>query len=101
VITKDSPREVIDFYGRVFMPISRILPAAAEHNRIVEEVAKDTGTPFIDTTPGLAGQWDADYFYDMVHFTQKGSDVLASRIFEGLVPLLRNNPDLSCTPRGP
>jgi peptidoglycan/LPS O-acetylase OafA/YrhL/lysophospholipase L1-like esterase len=101
VITKDSPRQVIDFYGRVFMPISRILPAAAEHNRIVEEVAKDTGTPFIDTTPGLAGQWDADYFYDMVHFTQKGSNVLANRIFEGLMPLLRNNPDLSCAPRVP
>lgn len=101
VVTKDSPREVIDFYGRVFMPISRLLPAAAEHNRIVEEVARDTGTPFIDTTPGLAGQWDADYFYDMVHFTQKGSDVLANHVFEGIAPLLQNNPDLACVPRQP
>jgi len=101
VVTKDSPREVIDFYGRVFMPISRILPAVAEHNRQVEQVARDTGTPFIDTTPGLTGQWDADYFYDIVHFTQKGSDVLANRVFEGIAPLLHNNPDLSCAPRTP
>jgi len=101
VVTKDSPREVIDFYGRVFMPISRIIPAVAEHNRIVEEVARDTRTPFIDTTPGLAGKWDADYFYDMVHFTQKGSNVLANEVFEGLLPLLRDNPDLSCTLRPP
>ncbi|MDF2116530.1 acyltransferase family protein [Roseiarcaceae bacterium H3SJ34-1] len=101
VVTGDSPREVIDFYGRVFMPIARILPAVAEHNRQVEQVARDTGTPFIDTTPGLAGQWDADYFYDIVHFTQKGSDVLAKHMFDGIAPLLRNNPDLSCTPRAP
>lgn len=97
VITDQSPREVIDFYGRVFMPISRIIPAVAEHNRIAAEVAKDTGAPFIDTAPGLAGQWDSDYFYDTVHFTQKGSNVLAEHMFKGILPQLENGP--GCQPK--
>lgn len=97
VITDQSPRDVIDFYGRVFMPISRIIPAVAEHNRIVQHVAKDTGAPFVNTTPGLAGQWDSDYFYDTVHFTQKGSNVLAERMFKGILPQLENGP--GCKPR--
>jgi len=79
------------------MPISRIIPAVAEHNRIARQVAKDTGAPFVDTTPGLAGQWDSDYFYDTVHFTQKGSSVLAERMFQGILPQLENGP--GCKPR--
>lgn len=99
VVNEQSPQEVIDFYGRTFVPISRILPAVAEHNRIVESVARRTGTTFIDTRPALSGKWNDDEFIDLIHFTQKGSNVMAQTVFERIEPLLRADPNLDCIKR--
>lgn len=98
VVNEGSPREVIDFYGRVFQPIERILPAIAAHNRMVEAVAKRTGTPFVDTRPGLDGDWDKDLFVDIVHFTQKGSDLIAATMFDKLASELARDPAMQCKP---
>ncbi|MBN9080681.1 MAG: hypothetical protein BGP04_20620 [Rhizobiales bacterium 62-17] len=98
VVNESSPREVIDFYGRVFQPIERILPAIAAHNRMVEAVAKRTGTPFVDTRPGLDGEWDKDLFVDIVHFTQKGSDLIAATMFDKLASELARDPAMDCKP---
>lgn len=98
-VTPGSPREVIDFYGRTFMPIDRRLAAVEEHNRMLERLAAQTGTALVDSRPGLAGGWDDDLFVDIVHLTQKGSDVLADRVAQGLAPLLLAEPGLRCTPR--
>ena len=87
-VTSKSPPEVVDFYGRVFRPIERILPAIAEHNRIVENVARKTGAHFVDTRAGLEGEWDRDYFIDVVHFTHKGAARLAANVFDGIETLL-------------
>ncbi|MDF2116863.1 acyltransferase family protein [Roseiarcaceae bacterium H3SJ34-1] len=98
VVTQSSPQEVIDFYGRVFQPIERLLPAIAEQNRIVENVAKRTGTPFVDTRPGLDGKWDDDLFVDIVHFTQKGSNRIAKTMFDKLSSELAHEPTMNCRP---
>jgi lysophospholipase L1-like esterase len=99
VVNEQSPQEVIDFYGRTFVPITRILPALAEHNRIVERVARRTSAVFIDTQPTLSGKWNDDDFIDIIHFTQKGSNVLAQTVFDQIAPLLQANPGLQCVPR--
>ncbi|MDB5532675.1 MAG: hypothetical protein JWO28_990 [Hyphomicrobiales bacterium] len=98
VVTQSSPQEVIDFYGRVFQPIERLLPAIAEQNRIVENVATRTGTLFIDTRPGLDGKWDDDLFVDIVHFTQKGSNRIAKTMFDKLASELAHEPTMNCKP---
>jgi peptidoglycan/LPS O-acetylase OafA/YrhL/lysophospholipase L1-like esterase len=98
VVTQSSPQEVIDFYGRVFQPIERLLPAIAEQNRIVENVAKRTGTLFVDTRPGLDGKWDNDLFVDIVHFTQKGSNRIAKTMFDKLAGELAREPTMNCKP---
>lgn len=95
-VNADSPSEVIDFYGRIFRPIERILPAIAEHNRIVEKVAKQSGVDFVDTRPGLDGQWDSDYFIDVVHFTHRGAAKLAENFYRGLEPLLTGTGGPGC-----
>ncbi|MDF2115505.1 acyltransferase family protein [Roseiarcaceae bacterium H3SJ34-1] len=99
VVNEQSPQEVIDFYGRTFVPITRILPALAEHNRIVERVARRRSAVFIDTQPALSGKWNDDDFIDIIHFTQKGSNVLARTVFEQIAPLLQAGPGLHCVPR--
>ena len=96
VVTQSSPREVIDFYGRVFRPIERLLPAIAEHNRIVKNVARRTGALFVDTRPGLEGEWDADLFVDIVHFTQKGSNRIAKTMFDRIASELAREPTMNC-----
>jgi lysophospholipase L1-like esterase len=99
VVNEQSPQEVIDFYGRTFVPINRILPALAEHNRIVERVAHRTSSVFLDTQPALSGKWNDDDFIDIIHFTQKGSNVLAQTAYEKIAPLLQAHPALQCAPR--
>ena len=94
-VVATSPREVLDFYGRGFSGMDGMVARMAAHNYAVEKVAAEARVPFIDTTPDLAGAWDADLFLDLVHFTQKGSDRLAERMFTGLLPILRER--LRCT----
>jgi peptidoglycan/LPS O-acetylase OafA/YrhL/lysophospholipase L1-like esterase len=98
-VTPASPREVIDFYGRTFMPIDRRLAAVEEHNRMLGALASASGTALVDSRPGLAGGWDDDLFVDIVHLTQKGSERLADRVAQGLAPVLAAEPELRCTPR--
>jgi lysophospholipase L1-like esterase len=98
-ITPDSPEEVIEFYDRVFINTRRSLAAAAAHNRLLASIARESGTTLIDTTGGLAGEWDADLFIDLVHFTQKGTDVFAERVFDGTAPLLTGDKGPGCVKR--
>jgi peptidoglycan/LPS O-acetylase OafA/YrhL/lysophospholipase L1-like esterase len=99
VVNEQSPQEVIDFYGRAFVPINRILPALAEHNRIVKRVARKRSALFLDTRPALSGKWDDGDFIDLIHFTQKGSNLMAQTVFSRIKPILRAHPDLQCTPK--
>lgn len=94
-----SPREVVEFYGLTFSPIDDVMARIAAHNYMIEKIAAQESVPVIDTTPNLAGAWDEDIFLDLVHFTQKGRDRLAERMFAGLAPILRKDDSLRCTER--
>jgi peptidoglycan/LPS O-acetylase OafA/YrhL/lysophospholipase L1-like esterase len=94
--TSKSPAEVIDFYGRVFPNTWHILAASDVHDQLVRDVANKFAVPFVNTTPGLNGEWDADLFLDLTHFTRRGNDVMAERVFDGLRPLLVDDPTLHC-----
>jgi hypothetical protein len=87
---------VIDFYGRVFPNTWHILAASDVHDQLVRDVANKFAVPFVNTTPGLNGEWDADLFLDLTHFTRRGNDVMAERVFDGLRPLLVDDPTLHC-----
>ena len=87
-VNERSPREVKDFYGAVFKPIDDIIAANAAHNRMVRLLAKESGAPLIDMTPGVDGVWDEDLFLDIVHFTEKGNERVAEGMFEALLPIL-------------
>ncbi len=97
-VNESSPREVKDFYGAVFKPIDDIIAANAAHNRMVRLLAKESGAPLIDMTPGLDGVWDDDLYLDIVHFTERGNERwrkrcsgnerVAEKMFEQLLPIL-------------
>ena len=83
-----SPRDVKDFYGAVFKPIDDIIAANAAHNRMVRLIARETGAPLIEMTEGIDGVWDDDLYLDIVHFTERGNERAAARMFEALLPVL-------------
>jgi lysophospholipase L1-like esterase len=87
-VNERSPREVKDFYGAVFKPIDDIIAANAAHNRMVSLIARETGTPLVDMTAGVDGAWDDDLFLDIVHFTERGNERVAEKMFEALLPVL-------------
>ena len=89
-VNASSPREVKDFYGAVFKPIDDIIAANAAHNRMVRLLAKENGAPLIDMTAGVDGVWDDDLFLDIVHFTERGNERVAEKMFEQLLPILAN-----------
>jgi lysophospholipase L1-like esterase len=93
-VTPASPSAVIEFYSRVFPNMLDEAAANAVHNRMVERIAAETGTPLIDVTPQLNGEWDAGLFVDPMHFTQKGARLVASHMFACLKPILQGDPTL-------
>jgi peptidoglycan/LPS O-acetylase OafA/YrhL/lysophospholipase L1-like esterase len=95
-VNSKSPNEVIDFYGQVFQNTWRIVAASDVHGQLLRDIAHKTTVPFVDTTPGLNGEWDADLFIDLVHFTWKGNDTMAERVIAGLRPLFAGDPTLRC-----
>jgi len=81
--------EVEDFYGAKFKPIDDIIAVNAAHNRMVKLLAKkllakESGAPLIDMTVGVDGVWDDDLFLDIVHFTERGNERVAERMFGAL-----------------
>lgn len=87
-VNEKSPREVKDFYGAVFKPIDDILAANAAHNRLVKLIGREEGAPVIDAAKSLGGQWDGDFYLDIVHFTEAGHRQMARTMFQGLLPIL-------------
>jgi lysophospholipase L1-like esterase len=98
-VVEQSPREVVEFYGLLSSGPHDIVARIAAHNYMIEKIAAQERVPVIDTTANLAGAWDEDIFLDLVHFTQKGRDRLAERMFAGLAPILRKDDSLRCTER--
>jgi lysophospholipase L1-like esterase len=80
----DQPRELQlenlahAFTFTPYLSPEAILAGYAEYNRVIAAVARDTGAVLIaehDAIPGTA-----EYFYDSVHFTERGYVAMAERV---------------------
>ena len=55
----------------------------AAYSDAIRRVATDTGAVLIDDEAKIPG--DATHFVDSIHFTDRGSEAMAERIFDALV----------------
>ena len=97
-VTAESPEPVVAFYAGAFPDVRERILANALHSRLVARLANVPGVTAVDTSAGLDGAYE-DAFIDLVHLTQAGRRRLADRMFEGLAPILRDEPGLDCRPR--
>jgi len=70
-----------------FVTPATIIETYSRYNRIIREVARDTGALLIEGEDDIPG--DPAHFTDSVHFTDLGSKVMAERISRSLI----SNPD--------
>lgn len=70
-------------YYMPFMTLNGLLEAYAQYNKIIADVARETGSILIDVDTAIPG--DSEHFNDTVHFTDAGSVVMAQRVSEALL----------------
>jgi len=97
-VNAESPDDVVRFYEAGFPDVRAAIALNRLHTRLVEQIGRELGVQVIDTTPGLDGAW-RDAYIDLVHYTEKGRERLAQRVFEGLRERLAEDPRLHCRPR--
>ena len=61
------------------------------YNQRLLEVCRETGTPCLDLAKAVPKS--ADYFYDDEHFTDRGQELVATRVAEAIRLLLHNGND--------
>lgn len=99
-----SPPEALRFYASVFhnnLPglswMQRSVAGMAAHNLMVADLSRrHDGVLLLDSRPGLNGEFDKDYFIDIVHLTPAGDRKLAENLLADLEGYLIRNPTLSC-----
>jgi len=69
-------------YYMPFLDAAQILAGFEEYNRVIREVARETGVVLIEGEETIPG--DEVHFVDSVHFTDRGCARQAQRVFEGL-----------------
>ncbi len=74
---------VTSLYYMPYMNIEGLLNGFEEYNRVIREVARDTGALLIDDEHRIPS--DARHYTDSVHFTDAGSRVMADRVAEALL----------------
>lgn len=97
-VNAHSPQDVVAFYTESFPEVRSAIVANQLHSRLLREIAEQTGAHFIDTAPGVDGEY-RELFIDLVHFTQAGRERLAENILDGIRPILLSHPRLHCEPR--
>jgi lysophospholipase L1-like esterase len=70
-------------YYMPFMEPRGLIEAYARYNQIIREVARDAGIVLIDGEETIPG--DAAHFTDTVHFTDAGSEWMATRVTRALL----------------
>ena len=70
-------------YYMPYMSVNGLIQGYAEYNDAVRQVASETGALLIDGENSIPG--DAQHFADSVHFTDKGSHLMARRVARGLI----------------
>lgn len=106
-VDKRSPEQVLAFYRIVFhnnMPgltwMRMVIDGMAALNRMIEDLGRrHPEIQVIDTRPGLNGEFDKNYFLDIVHFTPTGDRKMAENVLASLQHYLISKPELSCRPK--
>ena len=87
VRAEQSPEEQLQAsamsrYYMPFMDVEGLLAGFEEYNRVVREVAQETGVLLVEGERSIPG--DAVHFADSVHLTDAGSALQARRVIEAL-----------------
>jgi lysophospholipase L1-like esterase len=102
-IDEKTPQDVVDFYGSAFLRAEKNIVYNNIQNRILKDISHKRSARnelmFIDTSDGLMGAYDKDYYTDLVHFTKTGDRVMAQNVFNGLRNYLENHKKLQCQQR--
>jgi len=69
-------------YYMPFMDVERLFAGYEEYNRVVREVAHETGAILVEDELSIPG--DGRHFSDSVHFLDPGSRQQAERVLAGL-----------------
>jgi hypothetical protein len=78
---------VIEFYRPIFPLVYWQIQANKTHSAIVRQLAEQNADVcFVDTLGRLDGAHDK--YFDLIHFTSKGSRDMAEIMFEGIRPML-------------
>ncbi len=67
-------------YFMPYMSLSGLLKAFTEYNRVVNEVAKETGAILIKGENSIPA--NSNYFFDAVHFKYLGCELMAKRVIQ-------------------
>ncbi len=70
-------------YYMPYMSIEGLLDGYEEYNRVIKEVARETGALLIEDEMSIPG--NDSYFKDSVHFTDIGSKLMAERVSDALL----------------
>jgi len=97
-VNAHSPDDVVEFYGESFPEVRSAIVANRLHTRLLREIARPPAVHFLDTAPGLDGEYH-EHFIDLVHFTQPGRERLAGNVLDGIRGILLGHPRLHCVPR--
>jgi lysophospholipase L1-like esterase len=74
---------VTSLYYMPYMSIDGLLQGFEEYNRVIREVARDTGALLIEGEDRIPP--DARHYTDSVHFSDAGSRAMATRVSEALL----------------
>jgi lysophospholipase L1-like esterase len=86
-VNEKSDRDVIEFYRPIFPTVYWLIKANVTHSAIVRQLAEQNPEVcFVDTLARLDGEHDK--YFDLMHFTSKGSRDMAEIMFEGIRPVL-------------
>ena len=80
---QQSRAAATSLYYMPYMSVNGLIQGYAEYNGVVRQVAWETGAVLIAGENAIPG--DAQHFADSVHFTDKGSHVMARRVARGLI----------------
>ncbi len=96
----DSPEVAFRFYEGPWPDVRNTVARIQVNNLLVQEFAsQNENVWFVDTSPGIYGEYNADIFIDVVHFTTHGDIAMATNVFEGILPRLLEDERLNCRPR--
>jgi lysophospholipase L1-like esterase len=70
-------------YYMPFLAVNDIVRTFAEYNRVIREVAAETGALLIENENDIPA--DDEHFRDSVHFTDEGSRAMAQRVSRALI----------------